>query len=873
MLAPRSRSTFLATLALGVLPRCTFGDDTTEMNAGTDPSSGDSVTGSEGATRGPSDPTGAAPSTGTTGTTGTSGAGSTASADETSSSGGRAETSSGTTGGDAPACHCFGSSTMIPIVDDAQTVEVADLDGDGSLDLAIPGDAADAIELHFNDGAGSFTPVTVVADRPTGIRAADVDGDLDLDLVVVHGPAPAADRFMTILRNEGAGSFVDSGVVIPTPHANSPLQVADLDGDGTLDAVVGGSAYGEAMAYVLLGDGVGSFTPAPSIVTDYAAYDLQIVDVDGEGSPDIVVSSGRQTLVAFGDGTGSFDSYRIGGYASPEWGGYTRFGDVDEDGHLDAVMMGQEISWLRRGLGAGTGIDTTLALAEPFRTNGAVDLRVLDLNGDGHLDLLTTMLDDVAYALGDGSGSFSPMTRAAGGTNADVDDLGVGDFDGDGVLDVVTLTPDTDEAVIFWAEADPTAAVCDAVCGRGSCGDDQVNLFTEECDGEDGCTDCAWDPAPECGDRVVTPGLMCYTSPLLRYAFNDWELHGIDGGDLDGDGRLDLLVGLRDDNQPSYDRTYWGVYWDFGEGTFQWSGDYQHMTSMSPYWNCRGEPRVHIAQLDPNVDALPDFVINCPIDIVNSLTIRAFGDGLGDFVGMAEVHPDIWNPEDVALGDFDADGDPDVLSAAGLLGSEVSLNDGSGGFSPPTGSSPGLPFGRRVATADVTGDGHLDALVSSSPGLLIYPGDGAGGFGAYYTELTNLQEMTVADIDADGDLDVIGVVFSANGELLTLLNDGTGMFASQGPYEQWNSSPTSVTTLEADGDGMLDLLVTHSMGITLLRGLGDGSFSPGESLFESQGMRDAYVTDVDGDGLDDIFATRTLDVQQRGALMLFRSNP
>ncbi len=772
--------------------------------------------------------------------------------------------STGTGGEPDRACSCFDGSLTVPVLEDAETLQVADLDGDGNLDLVLASRLGNTVQLHFGDGAGGFDPVDLPVTQPNALDIGDMDGDGDLDLVLLENAT------LTVQLNDGNGTFTDSGTAAGISYPTALLELGDLDGDGDLD-VVTGNYSNFRMLRVFSGDGSGGLTESANLQVGYQPVDLQLVDVDDDGNLDIAVrGSDKHGLVTYGDGTGTFDSGDVRAYAGPDrYDGGARFGDVDEDGNLDWVMLGRDRSWIRRGTGSGSGITTELAPAELLPTDGTSDeLRLVDLNDDGHLDILASVDGDVVVRTGDGTGGFSGPAIVIDGSPDSARDLAHGDLNGDGTLDIVSLDPDENRVVIAWGAPDDSVPACEAVCGAGTCGDGQVDQLHEDCDGQTGCTACAWDPTSGCGDRVLVPGELCYAEADIRAAAHDWEVHGIDGADLDGDGRGDLVVGMRDNQYPSYDNAHWGVYWDLGEGAVQWSNHSGHMTDNYS-WDCRSDPRVAITQLNQNTDTLPDFVIACHNPGIASALVRGLGTGTTSFNGVDEFHEDFHSPMDAVMGDFDEDGDLDVATASTVLGGHLGINNGGGYVFAADRYSPATQ-GRRVGSADVDGDNDLDLFLLRENGtLIIYLGDGTGLFPVEIEIPTSMDEMHVVDIDQDGNVDVVGS--HHDGDVYVALGDGMAGFMVQGPYPVGEGAVTSIAPLEADGDGHLDLVVTSNGGVSVLQGFGDGSFADGVTVYSASGMKDTFTDDVDGDGRDDIFATRSHGGD--GTMVFLRSDP
>lgn len=599
------------------------------------------------------------------------------------------------------------------------------------------------------------------------------------------------------------------------------LAVGDLDGDGSLD--IASAKSGSSEIGILRNVGTGAFVVAPEIPIGPSPRDVVAVDLDLDGHLDLAATSHgvHSVYVRLNDGSGSFgggSAYGVGlgpkGIAA---------GDLDLDGFADIVTASAGFDTASVLLGGGDGTLTfhaTLAAGD-----GPTQVAIGDADGDGLPDIAVANrgTSDVSLFLGLGGAAFAPESRYAVGLEPN--DIAFADATGDGLLDVVTANTGSDDISLLVAAGDGSLAPAEHLPAG-----DQPRAVAVMDLTNDGTADIGVAHG-ESENAVILAGVGGGSFMRSQRLDSSSNANALTIADLDQDGNQDIVV-VGEDGLIE-------VHLNLGAGVFA--------APLVSYPVSEDFESVAVGLFDGN--GLPDIVA-----AGEHGTYAFMGLGGGLLAAATNVPVQTTFPE-LLVHEMTGDGLEDIVLPTYSLGTvRVAESQGDGTF---TVFSIPIDGGllTDLAIADVDDDGFDDLVAVKAAGLnsiAVVKGLGAGQFGLPATYVVDVQQpLGVADVDLDGNVDLL--VHVANEGLHVLEGFGDGTFASPGAA---TIPDTASEALFADftGDGILDVVRLSSPDdhIETALGLGDGTFFAPQAFATGVGPRKLALGDLDGVGGPDV---------------------
>jgi len=263
-----------------------------------------------------------------------------------------------------------------------QGVALADVNGDGLLDALTANSSGNSASVLLGNGEGTFRAPTVYAlssgASPVRVVVADVNGDGRLDLLTANSGGSSA----SVLLGNGNGTF-QTAINYPAGSGTQALAVTDVNGDGRLDLLT--ANRGSNSVSVLLGNGNGTFQAAANYTTGSNSfpYDVKAADVNGDGQLDLITAnsnySSNAVAILVGNGNGTFQAPLAFGGGRNTYSQAVSVLDVNGDSRPDLLVANTEVQYRTTGSASvllNTTVQPTPALTSLDPTRGIVGTQV-----------------------------------------------------------------------------------------------------------------------------------------------------------------------------------------------------------------------------------------------------------------------------------------------------------------------------------------------------------------------------------------------------------------------------------------------------------------------------------------------------------------
>ncbi len=729
-------------------------------------------------------------------------------------------------------------SSYIYGISNPSSIAVADFNGDGKQDLAITSHLLNYVYIFLGDGSGLFNVLSTVAvgTGPSFVIAGDFNNDGIKDLAVAN----EVSNTVSIRLGSGNGFFTGLTEVSVQAQPRS-VAVGDFNGDNNQDIAV---ACYSGFASIRLGNGLGGFSGSTNLSITGVASSICAGDFNGDGFQDIAVAGYYSISVSHGNGTGAFTtsySPSIQGYF---YGSSIAAGDFNGNGAQDVVVAFSNANKVLSLFGSATGILNVFT--EVGSGTNPSSIAVGDFNNDGIQDVVTAYKNDSTVKISTGKS------------------YGINVYGNNNLISKGSLTPSTTNfsdmgfvPISFGASktlsiknnGSSTSTISSITLTGSNAGDFSISGVTF--------------PLSIASDSTVNFTLNCNTSISgLRTATVHVNYSECTTGDYDfavqGTGGIPVLYPY-----PSASVTAGGNITvtptnpAFGIQSLRAiaSGSFMGTIASDPV---TGKIRITNAKpagtytitVYPGTTSNQTFVLT----VVNPLCTY------GSF-SKSEINSIFSSPTAMAVGDFNKDGNQDILLNHSFSGVEIYFGNGTSGFNFGTYNNNSLKISSAVVFGDFNSDGNPDVASSipNSNEVLLNFADGSGGLGVNNVFIsisvgTNPSALATGDFNGDGKLDIACSNHNSNNVSIRLGN-GSGGFTNAADVTV-GTGPNSIAVGDFNSDGKQDIMTANdgSSNVSVRLGNGSGGFTGTTTISLFANPSFISLGDFNADGKQDFAA-------------------
>lgn len=751
-------------------------------------------------------------------------------------------------------------------------IESVHVDANGFLDLVVTDVVSDQIIVLYGDENGAFnaTPGIPVGEGPTDVAIENLNHDGFVDLVTTD----RSGNTLSILNGIDGSNF--STTTISAPFNPTKVVVEDVTGDAILDLIVAGDRFPNLALFAGLANGGfdsyiqidDSIRPEGNLLT---LRSIAILDINNDGTKDIVGAGDDQKRIYLNDGEGNFVTNQLAPDSefSQESGAFSiATGDLNGDGTSDLLFL-LEDGYLSVVFGADAG---DLKLDRTFPA-GSGEFSLGDFNGDTLPDVVTlTSNNEISLHLGDGAGGFAEEKLLE--TFGSFQSLDTGDFNGDGLTDLVVKGLDGSSSAVSIYHGNNTDSLSEAhvIPIEGTIGRVVASDFN--------------------GDGVDDIGLLLdgpTLSVLLSNGIGQFSEYStipifsgfFELGDFNGDDVVDIVFANGMD-----------IAYAEGQNDSAYNLD-------SPKVQQLADQLLAMEIADFNGDGFDD------VAAVEGNTLSILLGSPTGLQAVAEKQVQVYSPVSsvrLIAGELNEDGQLDLLVHRSNGTVSVLIGNGDGSFTDDSISYSILDQNYRLV--DVNRDEHTDIVGLGSNGIKVTVGNGDGTFdrAPIFLPDTNANVAFSSDLNADQKSDVVvfegaaariylgrssgqplfreqivltgephdvahadfnddgledfAIAIDATNEVQVFLGSANGGFYSSEVLE-FDSRPDSIAVGHFDDNTTLDLVVleedSSAARLTTFPGNGNGMFAERKTKLISDRFNNRIVAgDLNGDRVDDI---------------------